>query len=90
MGFDPIKSTHKIGSITPSSYYYDIPFNLLLLLLFLLQVATANFRDDFLTKCKLDSVGIFWVGSYGPNTSACQKSEPSNARILRYKRNGWK
>jgi hypothetical protein len=84
MGFDPITSTHKIGSITPSSYYCDIAFDFffLLLLLFLLQAATTNFRDDFLTNYKLDSAGILWAGSYGPNTSARQKSEPSDARIL--------
>jgi hypothetical protein len=51
---------------------------------------TTNFRDDFLTNYKLDSVGILWAGSYGPNTSAHQKSEPSDAWISRYKRNGWK
>ena len=45
---------------------------------------------DFLENRVLGSAKILWEGSYGPNTSARQKSEPSNAQILRYQRNGWK
>ena len=45
---------------------------------------------DFLENRVLCLAEILWEGSYGPNTSACQKLEPSDARIPRYKRNGWK
>jgi hypothetical protein len=48
--------------------------------------------DDvyFLENRVLGLAEFFWEGSYGPNTSAHQKSEPSDARIPRYQRNGWK
>jgi hypothetical protein len=43
---------------------------------------------DFIEKHVLGLVEILWEGSYGPNTYACQISEPSDARISRYNRNG--
>ena len=45
---------------------------------------------DFLKNHVLGLAGFLWEGSYGPNTFAQRKLEPSDARILRYKRNGWK
>jgi hypothetical protein len=43
---------------------------------------------DFLENRVLGLAEILWEGSYGPNTSAHKKSEPSDARIPRYQRNG--
>jgi hypothetical protein len=43
---------------------------------------------DFLKNSVLGLSKILWEGSYGPNTFACKKSDPSNVRIPRYQRNG--
>jgi hypothetical protein len=43
---------------------------------------------DFLKNRALGLAEFLWEGSYGTNTSSHQTSEPSNAQILRYKRNG--
>jgi hypothetical protein len=43
---------------------------------------------DFLENRVLGLAEFLWEGSYGPNTSTRKKSEPSDARILRYQRNG--
>jgi hypothetical protein len=43
---------------------------------------------DFLKNRVLGLDEILWEGSYGPNTSAHQKSKPFNAHISGYKRNG--
>ena len=46
--------------------------------------------DDvyFLKNRVLGLAEFLWEDSYGPNTSTHQNLEPSDAWILRYKRNG--
>jgi hypothetical protein len=43
---------------------------------------------DFLENRVLGLAEFLWEGSYGLNTSALKKSEPSDAWIPRYQRNG--